>query len=668
MAAAAALANAQRYSAWLQEASRGQAPVQAAPASAPLCWRARSGGPSSVWALPELVERIAAFLGPNEPPLLRLVSRDLARALRHRTVLRLSQPVPTWAFADHWGSKRSCRALTWAQRRQLVELTARSDVVPNLETALAAAGLLPAEDLVLVAARAGALESCRWLVQRQGLEAQHLGPRPDAQGWRPNQWEQILTHASRGGHRHVCEWALEQPDLGTALTAEVRSRLAAKVASEALAGGHTELGDWLLETGEGSKGIASSANAGGRDSEDTEDTEDSEDSSDSSDSSDSREENCTWNELYYAALRGCPLPAVQELFQQRDGDGRPTMGWWHLQAVLCSRVDWRAKAEWLLGCGAELTQEAYDWCAEEACLGDSVDARDRACVERFQWLKERGCVPPKGWEVHAWGASACVRACVRAGLAAALHWLFGEGPRVWRVLDELRPAPAPAVDAAAHAGHLAVLQRLHAARCPLEPERLALMAALGGRVHVLRWALEDLRWQCPWKQRSALLFSAAARSGSVEALRYLQAQRGCAMGRGAWVPAVRSGCEAAVKLLAELGCPKPRGGEPYDDALQAGEFRILPLLASAGLGLGRNRRYLMKMAIRAGAGPPAPSRPQHHSGSGADPWRSQDGKLQHWGQAFDEEGEADEWHWQAEERRWRERRAVLGWVGWVEER
>ena len=93
---------------------------------------------SRVW-LPELVERYARFLPPNEVALtLRLVCRATASQFRggQHTIIRLSQPCPPAEFAAHWGDVRLLRLLPRERRRQLLQLTAAAGVLDNLRLLL----------------------------------------------------------------------------------------------------------------------------------------------------------------------------------------------------------------------------------------------------------------------------------------------------------------------------------------------------------------------------------------------------------------------------------------------------------------------------------------------------------------------------------------------------
>ena len=95
--------------------------------------------PSRVW-IPDIVDRIAAFLPPNEiPASVRLVNRATAsqfgRDRRHVTLVA-TEPVPPHAFKRQWGHPgggAAVRALSRGSRHLLVTATARTGVLENLQ-------------------------------------------------------------------------------------------------------------------------------------------------------------------------------------------------------------------------------------------------------------------------------------------------------------------------------------------------------------------------------------------------------------------------------------------------------------------------------------------------------------------------------------------------------
>ena len=144
-------------------------------------------------------------------------------------------------------------------------------------------------------------------------------------------------------------------------------------------------------------------------------------------------------------------------------------------------------------------------------------------VERLDWAKANGC--PWGTQVCSWAAG--------GGHLEVLQWARVTYNRPW---NEWTCA------AAAEGGHLHVLHWARAHGCPWCP-LTCLRAALGGHLGVLRWACEH---GCPW--RGPALVAAAARSGSVETIQYVDAMVEAAAATAA--EAATAAAAAAVALAA----------------------------------------------------------------------------------------------------------------------
>lgn len=147
----------------------------------------------------KLGDRILDFLPRNE---ITTTIRALCRATRaqfgtHTTVL-LSQPTPTWAFADHWSAPDVCLILNRRQREKLLCLTAASGVVANMEVAGTATGLVPGFAALAAAARANQWTMCEWL----------LASVP----WSSS----AVLAAFSGGHVQLAKWLLAVRPEGTA--------------------------------------------------------------------------------------------------------------------------------------------------------------------------------------------------------------------------------------------------------------------------------------------------------------------------------------------------------------------------------------------------------------------------------------------------------------------
>ncbi|KAG2485924.1 hypothetical protein HYH03_015368 [Edaphochlamys debaryana] len=552
LAAAAVLANSRQHTSWLQAAA--PVPVEeASPARASLSRSPESpdpapADPSQLW-VPDLVERIAAFLSPHEVVGLRLVSKEAARLLRGRAALSLSQPVPPEVFAAHWSRLGACKGLTLAQRRQLITLTARSNVVANLEVAVAAAGLAPRHEDLEAAAGAGALESCRWLVGSGRL----LWPPEEA-------WARLLRAAARGGHKRVCRWCLKS---FLFLTQSGWTLAAVSGAVElAASAGHVRLAKKLgaeSATALAARGLAPDD---------------------------------LWRRTAVQANGGCDLRTVRRLCRKVPWapEGWPAQDKRDaLVAALRSQTpDWWAKAEYWAGLGATLTPDEQRWALDSALYLPAADWQ-----ERVEFLMARGavlfppcCLAAAGAPIGAKEQRLAWLKAIGLGLGPYLPELIGTvigagdtGALAWLLAEVAvtRQRPYNLSDTAAKAGHLEVLQLLTAAKCVTLGARampaLANAAASGGQLAVLQWA-------------------AAASSDALSSPVPFAAAASTA--------AARSGCEAAVELLAELGCPQPTNGEPYRAAAQAGDWRMLPLLRRAQVPL-RAERILYNLAVAEGA-------------------------------------------------------------------
>ncbi|KAG2498319.1 hypothetical protein HYH03_003579 [Edaphochlamys debaryana] len=512
----------------------------------------------------------------NELACLRLVSTATAAQFADRATVHLSEPVPRWAFLERWCQPGACKTLTRGRRQQLVTIVAASNDVPNLELALAATALPPTAWNLRSAAFAGALDSCEWLLGPGGL---HLSLQERVS---------LLTAAAASkGLQPACARLLQRwPDLA----AEGAWRAAQLAAFKA----HVELAEWLL--GEANPGVP--APAGGWVQREL--------------AAQPRQR----YELLTAILRYRDLPAVQRLFEEY---GRPDDHGTELAlqcvgfAVASATPDWADKASWLLAQGAEL--KAADCYISLTCM------RDEPATERFEWLAAQGCLPT------ASQGMACLEDAVARGDLPALRWLLER---------RLQLAPGDLLGAAMHAaerGDLEVLQAVEEHFTQADKTLLAETAAGMGHVRMLEWALGDAPFQRPgvleqtltwlrlvlrrvawprllqlrrvlaalhiphpaWLTRALTqtqpassepeLFSLAAGSGSVATMRWLAA-RGYPMHQDAWSEAESSGCEAAVELQAELGCPMPVDGAPYTQAVGQGEWGVLCQLRRAGLRSG----------------------------------------------------------------------------------
>ncbi|KAG2491193.1 hypothetical protein HYH03_010403 [Edaphochlamys debaryana] len=529
---------------------------------------------SLVW-LPGVIGCIAAHLGDNEAACLRVVSKATAAALGDHTTLILSKPMPQWAFRERWSAPGACRDMTRSQRQQFVCLVAASNDVANLEVALAATGLSPTPSLLEAAASGGAMETLLWLLGPGGLQSRV-------------RWVEVLCAAASTNQRCVVDYILERteaelppPHIDQAYQGCLRTTYIRDASHVAARAGHTALFERLMKVaGEAEMDMeVESSLAHPRDI----------------------------MKLYAAALEGCDLATVkrlvgeygevrelrsyleeEEVEEDEDEDIPQTL----VAAALRSRQsDWRARAEWTLAQGEPLQGEA----AEDCCLAVRLASPDAptpglgpAAVERFEWLKSKGCPPESVGMV--------LGAAIEAGNVEAVRYLLAEG---CELAEEYL---LMAQEGAAQKGHLAVLQVVKQAGLDLDPDVVVDGAAIGGHLDIIKWAVETFGDELLYGLGQAT--HDAIDSGSLETVKWLvkeQAGRGADVTERDWVAAVESGSEAMVELLAELGCPQPDDGEPYRYALHKGDWRMLPALRRAGLSFGPPHQRLMVAAIDAGA-------------------------------------------------------------------
>ncbi|PNH01680.1 Ankyrin repeat domain-containing protein [Tetrabaena socialis] len=383
--------------------------------------------PSRIW-LPELVQRYARSLSCNEVAcVLRLVNKATAAQFgepQDRTV-RLSLPVPLHAFVQHWNEVGAMRGLIRQQRWRLVQLTARSGSIANLEVLLAREDCACLSDKALYAAAgAGQLDVCRWLREQGCL----WGVDPSD-----------LDAAAHGGHQDVCEWLLASG-----------CPWSDGAAGDAARGGHVGLVDWLLGTGHDSplEGLVAPAAAG-----------------------------CDLpilQRLYSAH------------FTQRNSDFDKTSVL--ACAAGSSTADWRAKVEWLEGRGFPRTAEACraavgqpDWRGRLEWLQQrgyplhanmAVTAAGVGVVDALQYVLDSGVALDEGTAQYAAIYAA------RGGHLAVLQALHARG----------LPIEAAAAAAARH-GHLSVVAWLAEALGADEvlSARVFAAAAGSGSVSMLAW-------------------------------------------------------------------------------------------------------------------------------------------------------------------------------------
>ncbi|KAG2500609.1 hypothetical protein HYH03_001376 [Edaphochlamys debaryana] len=358
----------------------------------------------------------------------------------------------------------------------------------------------------------------------------------------PIDWVRVFIAAAKAGSRVGCEWCLEQAP------AEQRATGRLKAANAAAYHSHHRLLEWLVSAASADAPIPAPS----------------------------------LPRILVIAFGGCDLATLQHLFAAHDtspaawsDDDRVSA----LAYALQSRTpDWQAKAELLVSEGAVPGDEHITFAARG--LGP-------AAAERLEWLRS------KGVDLEAGSEAPLVPMC-----GEALEWMLGRGMRLF-------PTDAIALGrGAAHAGELGVLEALARHSQPMDALAIMGAAATGGRPHILRWAvaLGGRPLRDVGAVHTANIFTGVCRTGSVEEIRWLASQ-GCGMDEGAWSAAAESGCEAAVELLAELGCPKPACSEPYRTALREREWQLMRLLHRLGLPMGPSAPALVDGACSEGAPP-----------------------------------------------------------------
>ncbi|GLC75306.1 hypothetical protein PLESTF_001620400 [Pleodorina starrii] len=461
---------------------------------------------SRVW-IPLLVERFAAFLPPNEVACnLRLVDKATARQLKspEHTTVRLSQPAPHHAFVRRWAEARALKPLTWRQRRRLLQLTARSGSLANLEALLALAEHCPLRpDVLEAAAGGGQLAMCQAL-------------RQSGCPWS----DETLREAARGGHWAVCEWLLASgcPWSGAAPGA-------------AASGGHVGLADWLLAAAPTGGVNAACLLRGAATACDL----------------------ATLQRLYDTWSGG--------LLEGTDVDDVVMPA-----AVLSPTPDWQAKAEWLAGRVSRPERVILLVGVSEELYG-RYDWRERAAWmwRRWGYRTDPELVFVFAHGAVRSGNTDAARCLLAQGLPPAdplsprITAIAAEAGHLGmlQLLGSLGHAmDFDTLKRALRTGNLAVVRWVAERLGQQGPGQWLLSADLfcagasSGSREVLEWLRER---GCPW---GADTFAAAAAAGSEEQLEWL-AERGCPLG-GDGAPYVQPAARSdlsVLRCLRRLGCP-----------------------------------------------------------------------------------------------------------------
>jgi hypothetical protein len=151
---------------------------------------------------PDVFLAVSDKLSANERALLmRPLCKEAPGLLADAKVVKLSQAVPEYAFAQKWGQPGSCKHLPQWQKKELMRLTAESGVVANMRLLTpskspgksGAAGCQLPDGILQVAAGAGQLQMCEYLC-REGAPLD----------------SRAASAAARKGHTNLVLWCLRK--------------------------------------------------------------------------------------------------------------------------------------------------------------------------------------------------------------------------------------------------------------------------------------------------------------------------------------------------------------------------------------------------------------------------------------------------------------------------
>ncbi|PNH05836.1 Ankyrin repeat domain-containing protein [Tetrabaena socialis] len=260
--------------------------------------------------------------------------------------------------------------------------------------------------------------------------------------------------------------------------------------------------------------------------------------------------------LLAGAAAGCDLPTLQRLHHtllDMLPGGLPAASEPSITSAAAGSptADWQAKVEWL-----EARGYARDvWaCTAAAATPDMLP--------RLQWLRQRGY--PLDYRVAASAAG--------AGNVAALQYVLGQG------VDWRHPGGG-LIGLAAHNGHMAVMEMLHARGVPIGEDEVR-AAAFGSHVPAVAWLVERLD---AGTVLTARVFTAAASCFSEHGLGYMDLlawlrERGCPWDDTTFFVAAGNGSEEQLEWLAEQGCPMGEHGSSYVNAVDNGDLAMLRCL------------------------------------------------------------------------------------------
>ncbi|KAG2495320.1 hypothetical protein HYH03_006590 [Edaphochlamys debaryana] len=500
---------------------------------------------------------------------LRLANKATARTLRgaEHTTIHLSEPVPCAAFQHHWTAPAAFRTMGRKQREKLLCLTAASGDLTNLQVALQATGLvLPggkAAPLLCAAGRAGRLEVCKWLAARHRVDR--------------DCWVSLFQAAAKGGQPAVCQWAVQQKEIGPGAGYPIEPDELERAAMQAAGKGHAQLVWWLLPA------VLSPDPRGLRPAPGL---------------------HCR---LLAAAAKGCDLDTVQRLcsldggpeaWAAAEGGGSGGRGVWgggQAPAVQWDRVlgkavrghtgEWRAVTAFLLLRGARFGAPMGASAGLQGLYAHAARVPGPGALERLTWLASLGAGAP---------GQAALQAAVAAGNLAAVQWILRQG-MPYLQLGDIQES----VRRAAAGGRLALLRALHGGGCPLEPAGPLMQAAIeGGHLELARWLLAAFPRACFDKALASNdTWYEAYGAGNVELMAWLHEQ-GCPLDVSNWRWAAQCGCEAALEQLRDWGCRKTSSGDAYEAAANEGDLRTLEALRRLHAPFGPASGYMLSRAVK----------------------------------------------------------------------
>ncbi|KAG2430398.1 hypothetical protein HYH02_013760 [Chlamydomonas schloesseri] len=583
---------------------------------------------SRVW-LPELVERYASFLPPNEVPLkLRLLCRAAAAQFRDRTTVRLSLPSPPAEFAARWGDVAQIKRLREEERKQLFELTAASGVVENLELLYAhkrRGDFVIHCDVVSAAARAGQLEVCRMWLER--ILSFRFNLEEDRR-----YHHKLVIDTAQSGNQQLCEWALANCPVKQHSRAHVW--ILGDAAAAAMRAQHMALGEWFMQqlpeglrqssaatpaalapqpqqpqlpaAAGGQEGLNGAAAHGQGDVEPP----------GAGEQGDGEDDDLAFDfEAAFAVWQQRPLPLPRGADEPWDAaPALPRARLLPLRALLASA----ARAAPDLATFIHLHAMLLDTPRVTLHLDDrpGVLAGAAACragdwQARVEWLEARG------YPRTSQACSEAVRVTPPEEGLARLRWLMGRG---YPLVSELLPMPTVIHSAAmsnnvpalrlcleqpntrlqptsatvvammtAQEGALEALQVLMGAYPELAGTEACYVfsaAVKTGRTHVLRWMADNIPHRYLDLEEA---LNAAAASGRREQVVELLVGLGVPLSSAVFTAAAENREEAMMEwLVQEMGCPLPQDGLVYVHAAARADLYTLATLQRLGCPFAPN--------------------------------------------------------------------------------